>query len=101
RVFSSDGSLRTVIRVLAPARKVTDEVWSQIVEDALPIDLTGTERAAQRATLLSGPRPTHFPAYGRVISGPGGHLWVQDYSDQAPSRWTVFAPDGESIARVE
>lgn len=104
RVHGADGQLLTIVRSDKGPRAVTNEVWDEIVELTVPNDVAGPERSAQVATLRNGPRPTHFPAYEEVMSGPTGQLWVQDYhypdDPAAGRRWTVFAPDGMPLGRV-
>jgi hypothetical protein len=56
---------------------------------------------------------THFPAYGRIVAGANGELWVseyryevhtRDYDEPAPSadrtRWNVFTRDGVWSATI-
>lgn len=100
RVYAADGTLLTIVRSQTAPVAVTNSIWNEIVEETIPLGVDGTQRSAMLEMLNSGPRPSHFPAYGRIIRGSNGTVWVEDYAREPTRSWTVFARDGVPIGRV-
>lgn len=101
RFVGSNGDLRRIIRWAGPSLEISKAGVSRWVEAQLQ-GVDPRERDRARAYLESAPVPERSPAYGNVLTAPGGEVWVADYAPpvQAPEGWTVFAPDGAWLGRV-
>lgn len=78
----------------APGRGVERVIAHQVVRRPIP---PGAVAAALRESpiflpVLTGHEPTHYPAFGALLTDNDGGLWVKEYDPEssASSRWAVF-----------
>jgi hypothetical protein len=101
RVVDLDGTLRRIVRWNGPSLEVTSEevaAWKNAqVAAADPRD-----RAGVRTYLEGTPLPERRPAYGALLPGPAGEIWVAEYAHpgNSPSAWTVLGPEGRWLGPV-
>jgi hypothetical protein len=89
----------------AEAKRVYDEAVSHVSR------FMSVARAKERLALSFDPAmfPERRPSIGRVLADDAGRLWVERFEPmrlgaelQTPgSRWTVLAPEGRPIARLQ
>ncbi len=102
RSWELDGGLVAIIRWTGGSLEVTDQdvaEWkTRQVESAASVD-----QPSVRAYLTDVPVPDRRPAYGPLLVGAGGYLWVgaYEYVSQAPSFWDVFDVRGRWLGSVE
>lgn len=57
---------------------------------------------ASRPLPIAKGAPMTWPAYGQLYYDPLGRLWMEERSKQdATGWWTVFAPSGEAVGRLQ
>lgn len=104
-VYGPDGRLRRIIRNRAPAVPVTRRERESYAENMLQAGGTPEEQRARQALIRTAPFPRTMAPIERLNVDDAGNLWVREA--QSPdtwdrrTRWSVFAPDGRRIARVE
>jgi|CXWL01.1.fsa_nt_gi hypothetical protein len=94
----------------------TGRVVQRIQLDEQPVPITPADfktgaagwTAVNPKTGASGPMPTlpgsptTWPSYGRLHYDVAGRLWVEEVAQQvATGWWTVFAPTGEALGRMQ
>jgi len=100
RAYQPDGRVTLELRRTDVDLTLSAEVYRSAVErrvDAAP----EPARPGLRVMYAGQPIPNTRPAYGRFLTDPADHLWVEDYpADDAPPTWGVFAPDGRWLGTV-
>jgi hypothetical protein len=71
-------------------------------KEAQVAEADAADRPSVRAYLAEVPVPERRPAYGRVLAGTGGCLWVAAYAHpgEDPDRWEVFDGEGRHLGGV-
>jgi hypothetical protein len=108
RVYSADGRLERIVRWTEVA-PLTDDLLVRLVTATVPLnDPRREERLANAIARARAGRTTWtLPAYADLRVDDAGRLWIQDYYlgrnlvGRIPSPWTVFAPSGQPLGRVE
>lgn len=116
RAFGDDGELEQIVRWPEDDRTVRGSpLVSDFTEwlDAQVGRRSPGEQAFLRDLINGIPRPELLPAYGDVISGGDGEIWVGEYAGQRglmgvfpdprrwpARRWLVLASDGALVATV-
>lgn len=109
REFSLDGALERIVRRtdVTPPEVTTRtlEQYVEVVAEARGWDRDHPQRVSLRSGILELPRVPSMPVYSGILADETGALWVRDYAppwnmDRNQS-WTVFAPGGQLVARVE
>ena len=101
RIVDAGGRVEGIVRWGGPSLDVTAaevDAWKEAqVAEADPRD-----RAGIGAYLEVTPMPDRRPAYGTVLPGPGGEIWVAAYAQPgaSPSACTVLGPDGSWLGPV-
>jgi hypothetical protein len=101
RAYQLDGRLSGILRWAGASLDITeaevDEWKDQQVESAASAD-----RPSVRAYLADAPVPGQRPAYGPILMGEAGDLWVGSYAhpSQLPSRWDVIDSSGAWLGAV-
>ncbi|UCC25136.1 MAG: hypothetical protein JSU98_15635, partial [Gemmatimonadales bacterium] len=101
RIVDAGGRVEGIVRWGGPSLDVTAaevDAWKEAqVAEADPRD-----RAGMRAYLEVTPMPDRRPAYGTVLPGPGGEIWVAAYAQPgaSPAACTVLGPDGSWLGPV-
>ena len=97
QIHTLDGSLVRIVRAPGLDRPMTDEAWGERVAGRareLREDLADEARSALGVLddLADAPRPATLPAFGRLVSGGDGRLWVGPASVPAsgPATWLVL-----------
>ena len=111
RVLDRDGRLVRIVRRQVEPVAVTPAMIAAFKEDFL--GATGEFRQIpepmleqMKASVEVAPYPERLPAYGRVLVGEDGHLWVQQAEGTSLAglggsrQWAVFAPDGAWLGEV-
>ncbi|MGD2122960.1 MAG: hypothetical protein PVJ76_14500, partial [Gemmatimonadota bacterium] len=101
-VVDSRGGTTRIVRL--PALDLA--VRQQDREDFFTGRLEGVpqeERAAERARLEAMPFPDRRPAFGALLAGKDGTLWVGDWAlaPETPGEWKVFDSSGKWLGTVE
>ncbi len=107
-VYDLDGTARRVLRAPALTRPTTESAWRARV-DARAVTLRanlGDEAASALRVLdqlAEAPRPETLPAFGRIVGGDDGRLWVAPESAPATGgiTWLVVEPSSGSMEAVE
>lgn len=102
-----DGTVARLVRWAGPPRPVTDEDMAGYRDRQLAqldqVDYPESAAAPLRAMIEEIPHGERFPAFGRILPGPAGDLWVQ--AGTAPGvdgrTWLAFDPEGHLEAEVE
>ncbi len=102
--YSSDGTLKCLIRRPIPNRPVTDadiEEYERPIRERPP--RPGPFEQAFQQLRRSMTYPETMPAHGRLLVDAAGNLWVAEYDRRRnhEARWTVFDPDGRMLGTVE
>jgi hypothetical protein len=101
RVHAPDGTLRTIVRRTDVDLTLTEAAYQAAVERMVSAQ-PEEARPGMRTFYASQDRPEVRPAYGRLLTGPDGELWVQDYSvDGGATGWSVFDAAGVWLGTVE
>jgi len=101
RTYALDGRLRSIVRwaggPLSLSHAQIDE-WKREQVASAP----SARRASVRAYLAEVPLPDRRPAYGSLLAGPGGELWVGSYAHpgHVPARWDAYRADGRWLGAV-
>jgi hypothetical protein len=101
RVVDLGGTLERIVRWNGPSLEVTPEevaAW----KDAQVAAADPRDRAGVRTYLEGTPLPERRPAYGALLPGAAGEIWVAEYvhSGVSPSSWTVLGPEGRWLGPV-
>lgn len=102
RELSVVGAASTLrVRWSGPPLDVTGrdvEAW----KDAQVAAAEAADRPSVRAYLADVPMPDRRPAYGSVLVGADGSIWVAAYAPpgQVPAAWDVFDREGRWLATV-
>lgn len=101
RLMGPGGDLERIMRWAGPSLELTEDHVSRWVEAQLE-GVDSRERDRARAYLENAPVPERRPAYGDVLTAPGGEIWVAEYAPpgRAPEGWTVLAADGTWLGAV-
>lgn len=100
RDFDSAGTLRRIIRVLQPNRRVTPELAAAVIDEALA-NVAESRRVEARRALETAPRLDEVPAFVELIVDGEGHLWARQWAlASEPVEWHVFHPDGNLLGTV-
>lgn len=102
RVLDDELNLKTIIRWLDPARKVTSahiRTWREEYLENEP-------RGARNAAALSSDRPVaeYFPILTSVQVGRDGRIWIRLYSRSRPKEergWLAFDSKGDFSCRID
>lgn len=111
RVLAADGRAVRIVRRAADRASVTPEMIAAWKEDFLGASdemrqIPAPLKEQMQKSIESAPYPDRLPAYGRVLVGEDGHLWVQQAEGTTLAglggsrRWSVFAPDGAWLGDV-
>jgi hypothetical protein len=103
RLYSSDGTLRRIVRREHQPRPVTDADIRRYKDRrmATASEMEKTRFALERR-LDETDYPSTMPAFGNVLVGRDGHLWVADYTAPGEaSHWTAFNRTGRMVAALE
>lgn len=102
RRIAPDGRIARLIRLDLDPRPVTQadrDAWMDMLIESNP-DTTAERFRRMWGELES---PPYFPRHGRILGDDREHLWVDDYpvpGKRAPSRWSVFDPEGRYLGEV-
>lgn len=110
-VLAADGRPVRIIRRAAERTRVTPEMIAAWKEDFLGAtdemrQIPEPLKEQMQASIDAAPYPEVLPAYGRVLVGDDGHLWVQQAEGTSLAglggsrTWSVFAPDGAWLGDV-
>jgi len=101
RLMGAGGELERIFRWAGPSLEISEDHVSRWVEAQLE-GVDPRERDRAQAYLEGAPVPDRSPAYGDVLTGPGGEIWVAEYAPpgRAPEAWTVLAPQGTWLGGV-
>lgn len=103
--WDTAGRLRTITRILKPARAVDEALIKRYID----AELAWLQRRAPtanvdsvRAAMNDRPHADSVAAYRQVVVTPSGRIWVLDYRLPRDSGWaaTVVAPDGRIVGRI-
>lgn len=106
RYFATGGRLERVVRLTGePERSTRSHIetmseWAEAIES--PVASEFTQRYLETVDV---DRP--LPPFGELRSDGAGRIWAADYFPPSPLgppepvTWTVFAPGGVPIARIE
>jgi hypothetical protein len=102
RRYNCDGTLTSIIRVIAPPQTISSADIEAIV------DSIGRDRpaAARKYASTWRARASHYttlPAYTAILVDAENDVWVRETAlpGHASTHWTVFASSGEFRARIE
>lgn len=102
RRIAPDGRITRLIRLELDPRPVTPadrDAWLDMIIESNP----GTPEERFREMLGELESPPYFPRHGEILVDDREHLWVDDYAvpgERAPSRWSVFDPEGRYLGQV-
>lgn len=102
RAYGADGSLARILRRTDEPVPVTQDLmdaWGKVRIDAAP---TEDAKRREREILSAMPFPETLPAFGRMIAGADGSLWieVQSLPGDTASAYSVFDPAGAWLGDV-
>jgi hypothetical protein len=100
-VYSTDGTLRRIIRTGASMPPVTEdhlEAWYQRQRAAMPAELRA--QFAERPDYADAGKVV--PPYAAVELDDAGNIWILDYDDRInpAGGWSVYDAEGRLVARV-
>jgi hypothetical protein len=123
RCFGSDGTLRAITRIAAPAVALTGEDRAAWADGYRRANVIARERAGfpppdPDRWIRDTRFPETLPSFSRLLAGTTENLWVREYrredglqrpaeaagapaSDSALVRWSVFGPNGVWRAVVD
>lgn len=99
--YGEDGSLKRIIRVDRPPRRVgaddEDAYWRD--RDSRLGQPSRTERTLRQEV----PAPAFMPAFSSIVGDGTGQLWVQDMHVPGSEwqHWTVFDAAGSGVSRIQ
>lgn len=100
--FGSDGSLRTIVRLVRPPVPVTAADLESLIEEELD-GLNGNDARFLRQAFAKMPVMEFRPAHGAISADREGFLFVEEF--RAPGIESVpvnvFDPDGRLVGRFE
>lgn len=103
RVFGADGELRRVVRKRHEPLPVTREAFDAWLGERLARIDDPADRKERRRNYAEIPLPDRMPAFEDLVLDVRGNLWVQEHDPpgtEAPSRWSVFDPEGGFLGEV-
>ena len=111
-VWDAEGRRVRIIRLAVPERAVTDDLRSAYVDAEIGRRRAATmdraerfDEAAVRKQLESQHYAPTVPAFDRLLATTDGGLWVRHFAlpgtEDAPRRWTIFAPDGRLHGTID
>lgn len=111
RRYDADGTLRSIIRINAPLRTVTDSVRRHLVDGmrrAAAAEWAGHVDSVRRVTEVDSLVDAMVFAdsiapFERMHLAPGRRLWLQEtaIAPGDPARLIGFEPDGSIVGRLE
>lgn len=103
--IDSAGTLRTIVRWLAPPVAVTDADKRAYLDELIAQAPDEEARASLRTQGVAFFQyADRFPAHGPLVPASDGSLWMSEYRRpgvSGPERWTVLDAQGVARERVE
>jgi hypothetical protein len=102
RIYDPSGKLTGIVRTDDPVARTTAAEQAAMMPLASPMtsDQSIMDRFKER--LRTTPRPTEWPAFGRIEVDPDGRLWIEDYKKvrSDPDVWTAFDAAGRLLGKL-
>jgi hypothetical protein len=99
--YDASGVIERLVRVLRPAREVTEEDIRVYRDAMLEQATTDEQRSFERNMIEAAPFPEIFPAFRSIVVDEG-RLWVEDYRVPGDTvvTYSVFGLQGELLGVV-
>ena len=102
REYDRSGRLLRIVRTDDLQERFTTSDADRVIDWRVPKNAPASVLRGIRSAASGIPRPSSWPAFGRMLIDPIGRVWLSDFPRKAGelAAWSVFDPQGRLLGRV-